>query len=305
MHQLVVLLQDAVDRRLRSDEDLAFREDRDDLIRRLVPELRSVHNLEDLGCFGRRELVPRDRVRALSPVLFAVEPPPPLECPSIEANDPAGVALAGTRDHGLMNKGADHSPLLSSVGASASPQISRTFFWSSSKAFTARIRLSFRATSCSRALIRFSSASRSPLRRRKAPSSASGTAAASRITCSFSAAVHCLGLFACFESPPLLVVIGVSVGARRSQRESVFWLTPTSLASAQALIAPGIARRSTIRLRKPSVYFTIRSAPPNDFSRSVELFPPWGEPRPSGGAAARPASATALAQAAALMRQLP
>src|ERR1051325_11588689 len=237
MHQLVVLLQDAVDRRLRSDEDLAFREDRDDLIRRLVPELRSVHNLEDLGCFGRRELVPRDRVRALSPVLFAVEPPPPLECPSIEANDAAGVAVAGTRDHGLMNKGADHSPLLSSVGASASPQISRTFFWSSSKAFTARIRLSFRATSCSRALIRFSSDlraglfappsasvmssrqafrsdSRSPLRRRKAPSSPSGTAAASRITCSFSAAVPCLGLLWC----RVLRVAAVAGRHRRQRR---------------------------------------------------------------------------------------
>jgi hypothetical protein len=90
-------------------------------------------------------------------------------------------------------------------------------------------------------------ASWTPLRRRKAPSSALGTAAASITSATFSSADQSCGRFV-VSSSVVLILAGI-VAASLSQRDNVPWEMPTSEDNALALIARGPLNFWTIRFR--------------------------------------------------------
>ncbi len=152
--------QHAVDRRLRCAVVPRVGEARNDLFRRQIAVLRRVHDREHVRAFGRRQRVGRTRSRPGSAVVAHVRATPALHAPLVDADLHARALAASAGRHGFVHQTEDHFPFPSSVPSSPSPQISRTFFWSTSSAAVSARALSLRRSSRSSSLIRLPSALR-------------------------------------------------------------------------------------------------------------------------------------------------
>ena len=148
----VLVVQHAIERRLRRQVDGAVGEERHDLLGRAVAELRARRDRDDLAALRRRELVCRHAIGTVTTVDGAMHPT--LQGPSGEADRGARRGVPSPRRDGLFDVHLDHSSFFGSVSSSSSPKTARTFFWRMISAAASASALSLRRSSRSRSLIR-------------------------------------------------------------------------------------------------------------------------------------------------------
>jgi hypothetical protein len=150
-----MLLENPVKRRFGGQVNPLVGERGNDLLGRKIPERHAGGYLQHLLPLLLGELVRRCGRRPLALILTAVLPTPPDECATAEPHEGGSFMDTGTGPNGFVDKCDDHLPFLPAVGLSSSPQISWTFFLSTSSAAVSAKALSFRRSSFSRARMRW------------------------------------------------------------------------------------------------------------------------------------------------------
>lgn len=139
--------QDSIDRGLGAEIAAGIREVRDDLMRRQVAICGRRHDREDCAPLEGRERVRGPMMRAVSRVFRVLLRAPAFHSAHAEPHRPTGGTTPRARLDGGLNERPNHRARLGSVVSSASPQISRTFFFSTRSAAVSAKAASFRRSS--------------------------------------------------------------------------------------------------------------------------------------------------------------
>src|SRR5258706_4691746 len=147
-HELLVV-KDAVEARLRCQVDAVVGEPRHDLLRRQVAELGAGRHLDDARTLRRRECVGGRRPRSSALVIADIRVAPTSNGARAEADRRARRLESCAFRLGLLDKLENHFSLSGSVSSAPSPQMARTFFWSTRSAAASASALSLRRNSFS------------------------------------------------------------------------------------------------------------------------------------------------------------